>query len=110
MLQLRDGERDGPIRVAQRDTLRYPRLVHHPRRLFEHRRCRAKSEAPTDGPAAQPHSRSLRLVERASVLPIAVCGGARGSYTRGAGRVIICGGPRREVRDAREVQRASLIG
>ena len=99
MLQLRDGEREGPIRVAQRDTLRYPRLVHHPCRLFERHRCRAKSEAPTDGPAAQPHSRSLRLAQRASVLPIAACG-ARGSYTGGAGRVVIGGAPRREVQRA----------
>ena len=49
-------------------------------------------------------------MQHAYVLPFAVCGGARGSYTQGGGAWVIGSAPRREVPDAREVQRASLIG
>ena len=58
--------------------------------------------------AAPPHSHSLRLVPRPFVLPFAVCGGARDSYVRGAGRVVVCGAPSGEVRYSEPVRSAGI--
>jgi len=95
--------------VAQRDILRHPRPVHCSHRLFEYRRRCATSKAPADCSAMRPHRLSLRLVQYPFVHLFAMCGEARDSYARRAARVVVCDAPRRDVRDAREVQQACWI-
>jgi len=106
---------DRHIRVAQRDTLSHPRQVHWSHRLSEHRRCRTKSEVPTDGPTAAPRSglHTAVVCDSCSAHPYShsrsVWAGPSDSHPPGGEHVVVCGALEREVRDVLEVQQASWI-
>jgi len=103
------GKRDVPIQVTQRDTLRRPRLYTVPGDCSSivdiDPNLRPALMAPPG--AAQPQS--VTRGARDHILPFMVRGGAHDGYARTAGGVAICSTPGRDIRDVRDVQRASWI-